>query len=332
MLLAGDIGGTKTNLAVFSSEQGWRVPHAEATFSSADYPGLEEVVHEFLAQHHFTIERASFGVAGPVVGGHASITNLPWMMEETQLQQKLHVPSVSLLNDLDAIAHAVPHLESQDLHTINEGQPVSRGAIAVIAPGTGLGEAFLTWDRSRYHAHTSEGGHADFAPANTFQVELLSYLLTRFPHVSFERLCSGKGIPNIYDFLKDCGYAEEPQWLAGQLAVTDDRSPIIVNNALDKEQACELCIATLNTFISILAAEAGNLALKVLSTGGVYISGGIIPRILSYLDKEHFIKAFTHKGRFTQLLAQMPVHAILNPKVALLGAAYHGFEQQGSGG
>jgi glucokinase len=330
MLLAGDIGGTKTNLAVFSSETGFRKPYAEATYVSVDYPGLEVLVHEFLAQHDFPIDRASFGVAGPVVGGRATITNLPWMMDENQLQQALYIPSVRLLNDLDAIAHSVPYLESQDRLTLNEGQAVSGGAIAVIAPGTGLGEAFLTWDVSHYKAHTSEGGHADFAPTNTIQVELLRYLLTRFPHVSFERICSGKGLPNIYDYLKDSGYAEEPQWLAEQLATTRDRSPIIVNNALDKENACKLCVATLNTFVSILAAEAGNLALKVLATGGVYIGGGIPPRIISYLDSKQFMKIFTHKGRFTQMLAQMPVHVILNPKVALLGAAYHGFEQQGS--
>jgi glucokinase len=330
MLLAGDIGGTKTNLAVFSPETGWRVPLAEATFSSADYPSFETLLREFLAQHDFSVDHASFGVAGPVVAGRATITNLPWVMEETQLQQALHISSVRLLNDLDAIAHAVPFLESQDLHTLNEGQPVSGGAIAVIAPGTGLGEAFLTWDGSHYQAHTSEGGHADFAPTNSFEIELLRYLMARFPHVSFERVCSGKGLPNIYAFLKDTGYAEEPQWLVEQLAATHDRSPIIVNNALDKEKACELCVATLNTFISILAAEAGNLALKVLATGGVYVGGGILPRVLSYLDNERFMKTFTHKGRFTQLLADMPVHVILNPKIALLGAAYHGFEQRGA--
>ena len=179
-----------------------------------------------------------------------------------------------------------------------------------------------------YKAHTSEGGHADFAPANSFQVELLRYLMVRFPHVSFERLCSGKGIPNIYDYLKDSGYAEQPQWLAEQLAATQDRSPVIVNNALDKENACELCVATLNAFVSILAAEASNLALKVLATGGVYIGGGIPPRILSYLQNNQFMQAFTHKGRLTPLLTQMPVHVILNPKVALLGAAIHGFEKR----
>ncbi len=328
MLLAGDIGGTKTNLAVFSSETGWRKPYAEATYSSVNYPDLESLVREFLAQHHFPIDRASFGVAGPVVAGHASITNLSWMMDENQLQQALQIPSVRLLNDLDAIAHSVPHLESQDLHTLNEGQRVSSGAIAVIAPGTGLGEAFLTWDGSHYQAHTSEGGHADFAPVNAFQLELLRYLMARFPHVSFERVCSGKGIPNTYDYLKDSGYAEEPQWLAEQLATTLDRSPIIVNNALDKDNACELCVATLNAFVSILAAEAGNLALKVLSTGGVYIGGGITPRIISYLQARQFMQIFTHKGRFTEMLAQMPVHVILNPKVALLGAAIHGFEKR----
>jgi len=328
MLLAGDIGGTKTNLAVFSSETGWRKPFAEATYASINYTDLESLVREFLAQHDFTIDRASFGVAGPVVAGHASITNLPWMMDEQQLQQSLHIPSVHLMNDLDAIAHSVPHLDTQDLYVLNKGQAIPGGAVAIIAPGTGLGEAFLTWDGSQYKAHTSEGGHADFAPATSFQVELLRYLMVRFPHVSFERLCSGKGIPNIYDYLKDSGYAEQPQWLAEQLAAAQDRSPVIVNNALDKENACELCVATLNTFVSILAAEASNLALKVLATGGVYIGGGIPPRILSYLQNNQFMQAFTHKGRLTPLLTQMPVHLILNPKVALLGAAIHGFEKQ----
>jgi len=329
MLLAGDIGGTKTNLAVFSSETGWRKPFAEATYLSINYTDLESVVREFLAQHDFDIDRASFGVAGPVVAGHASITNLTWMMDEQQLQHSLQIPSVLLMNDLDAIAHSVPYLNTQDLFVLNKGQAIPGGAIGVIAPGTGLGEAFLTWDGSHYKAHTSEGGHADFAPTNSFQVELLRYLMVRFPHVSFERLCSGKGIPNIYDYLKDSGYAEQPQWLAEQLAAAQDRSPIIVNNALDKENACDLCVATLNAFVSILAAEASNLALKVLATGGVYIGGGIPPRILSYLQNNQFMQAFTHKGRLTPLLTEMPVHVILNPKVALLGAAIHGFEKRG---
>jgi len=323
MLLAGDIGGTKTNLAIFSPEMGWRTPLVEQTFPSSQYPSLEAIAQEFLAQQHFSIDQASFGVAGPVVAGRATITNLPWTMDEQELQKALNIPSVRLLNDLDAIAHAVPFQKPDDLHTLNIGQPVPGGAIAVIAPGTGLGEAFLTWDGSQYQAQTSEGGHADFAPTNAPEIELLRYLQQRYKHVSFERVCSGKGLPNIYIYLKESGYAEEPLWLAEQLAAASDRAPVIVKAALekDKETPADLCVATLNTFVSILGAEAGNLALKVLATGGVYIGGGIPPRILPYLDGERFLQAFRNKGRFTDMLTRIPVHVILNPQIALLGAA-----------
>jgi len=344
MLLAGDIGGTKTNLAVFSPEAGPRAPLAEAIFTSARYPSLETLVREFLAQVGLPVERASFGVAGPVVAGRATITNLPWVIDGAQLQAALHLSSVRLLNDLAAIAHAVPILSPADLHTLNAGQMTPGGAIAVIAPGTGLGEAFLTWDGSRYRAHASEGGHTDFAPTNLFEIELLRYLREGlgFEHVSYERICSGMGLPNIYAYLKDSGYAEEPDWLAEQLAATDDPTPVIVgaalrqpfdgaqdkaqDTALDDERQCELCLATLNTFVSILGAEAGNLALKVLATGGVYLGGGIPPRILPALEQERFMEPFRRKGRFSALLARVPVHVILNPKTALLGAACHGLE------
>jgi glucokinase len=326
MLLAGDIGGTKTNLAVFSAETGLRAPLAEATFPSADYPSLEALVREFLDQVDLKVDRASFGVAGPVAAGRAEITNLPWVMDGTQLQEVLNLSSVRLLNDLAAIAHAVPFLEPDDLHTLNVGQPVPAGTMAVIAPGTGLGEAFLTWGGSRYRPHASEGGHTDFAPTNPLEVELLRYLQDRFGHVSCERVCSGRGLPNIYAYLKDSGYADEPAWLAEQLAAADDPTPVIVNTALDEEKPCELCVATLNTFVSILGAEAGNLALKVLASGGVYLGGGIPPRILPALEQGRFMEAFQRKGRMSDLLARMPVHVILNPKVALLGAACHGLE------
>jgi glucokinase len=282
------------------------------------------LVCEFLSQVDVEVERASFGVAGPVVAGRASITNLPWVMDEEQLQAALHLSSVRLLNDLAAIAHAVPFLESADLHTLNEGQPAPDGNIAVVAPGTGLGEAFLTWDGSRYRPHASEGGHADFAPTNPLEIELLRYLHDRFEHVSYERVCSGRGLPNIYAFLKDSGYADEPAWLAEELAAADDPTPVIVNTALARE--CELCVATLDTFVSILGAEAGNLALKVLASGGVYLGGGIPPRILPALEQGPFMQAFRNKGRMSDLLVRFPVHVILNPKVALLGAACHGLE------
>jgi glucokinase len=329
MLLAGDIGGTKTNLAVFAMTDGendWKKPLAEATFPSGRYPSLEALVEEFQAQHHFTIERASFGVAGPVVAGRATITNLPWVLEENHLKKALGIPSVNLLNDLNAIAHGVPYLENDDLYTLNAGHPVGRGSIAVVAPGTGLGEAFLTWESGHYHPHTSEGGHADFAPADALQLELLRYLQQRYTHVSFERVCSGKGLPNIYAFLKESGHAQEPAWLAELLATTTDPTPVIVDNALDKERACEICTLTLQMFVSILGAEAGNMALKVLATGGVYLGGGIPPRILPFLSEGRFMQAFLRKGRLSDVLIPVPVYVILNPNIALLGAARHGFE------
>jgi glucokinase len=324
ILLAGDIGGTKTNLAIFSAEAGLRAPLAEATFPSRDYPSLGAVVNEFLAQTGYQVERATFGVAGPVIGERATITNLPWVMSETELAESLHMSSVHLLNDLVAIANAVPRLEPADLHTLKPGEPARGGAIAVVAPGTGLGEAYLTWDGHRYHAYASEGGHADFAPTNPQQLELLGYLQARFEHVSYEAVCSGKGIPNLYDFLRDSGYGPEPAWLAEQLAGAKDRTPIIVQAALDKSS--ELCTATLYLFGSILGAETGNMALKVLATGGVYLGGGIPPRILPVLNQGEFLAAFQQKGRFSDFLRNVPIHVILNPRAALLGAACYGFD------
>lgn len=330
MLLAGDIGGTKTNLAVFSVEDGWRKPLAEAKFPSGQYSSLEALVQEFLGGHQFQIERASFGVAGPVVDGRATITNLPWVLEENHLKHALNIPSVSLLNDLESIAYGVPYLQDHDLHTLNAGHPTKEGAIAVIAPGTGLGEAFLTWEGTRYHPHTSEGGHADFAPVDEVQLELLRYLQLRYKHVSFERVCSGKGLPNIYNFLKESGYQSEPSWLGEQLANAKDPTPVIAENALDPNRACDICRSTLELFVSILGAEAGNMALKVFATGGVYLGGGIPPRILPFLSEGRFLQAFLRKGRLSDVLIPTPVYVILNPDIALLGAAHHGFEQLGA--
>jgi glucokinase len=324
MLLAGDIGGTKTNLAVFSPDAGPRAPLAEATFPSGDYPSLEALVNGFLSRVDPEISRASFGVAGPVVDGRAKITNLPWKMSEAHLKKALGFP-VRLLNDLEAIAHAVPSLEPEDVETLNEGEVTQGGAIAIIAPGTGLGEAYLAWNGSHYRPYASEGGHVDFAPNSRLEIDLLRHLQNRFEHVSYERVCSGRGIANIYAFLKDNGY-EEPAWLVERLAAADDPAPIVTSVALDPDKACEICTTALNTFVSILGAESGNLALKVLATGGVYLGGGIPPRVLPALRQERFMGAFRHKGRFSDLVARMPVHVILNPKTALLGATCHGLE------
>jgi len=320
------VGGTKTNLGVFSSEKGPRVPIAESTFSSGDYPSLETLVDDFLDHVDVKVERAAFGVPGPVVAGRVKATNLPWLIDEKKLKAELKLLDVVLLNDLEAVAHAVPSLEPADLHTLNEGKPVHEGAIGVIAPGTGLGEAFLCWDGSCYRSYSSEGGHADFAPNNPLEIDLLHYLQRRFGHVSYERVCSGRGLPNIYSYLKESGKADEPDWLVEQLTVTDDPTPVIVNAALDPDKPCELCMAALETFVSILGAEAGNLALRVLATGGVYLGGGIPPRILPALEHQRFVEAFRGKGRLSELLANIPVHVILNPKAALLGAACRGLE------
>ena len=328
MLLAGDIGGTKTNLAIYSPEGPLGSPLAEKTFPSARYPNLESLVREFLSEVDVKVDKAAFGVAGPVVGGRVTTTNLPWEIDEVHLRNVLNLSSVHLLNDLEAIAEAVPLLKDLDLHTLNEGRAVPGGAIALVAPGTGLGEAFLTWDGSRYRAHPSEGGHVGFAPVNRLEAELLQYMRDRYQldHVSYERVCSGLAIPTIYGFLRDRGEAEEPTWLVEQLAAAKDRTPLIVNAALDKKRTCELCVSTLNMFVSILGAEAGNLALKVLATGGVYVAGGIPPRILPALEDGRFMDVFVRKGRMSGLLARMPVKIILNPKAPLLGAAYRGLE------
>ena len=322
--LAGDLGGTKTNLAIISPDRGPRDPVVEATFASGAYPDLTSLVAKFLAQVQLPVQYACFGVAGPVVNGCATITNLPWRLDQVALARHWGMVTVVLLNDLVAGAYAVPHLSALDLHTLHSGVPTPNGALAVIAPGTGLGEAFLLHDGDRYRAYPSEGGHADFAPNNDFEDGLLRYLRATLGHVSWERVCSGKGIPNIYEFLKAMDFAEEPAWLTAALAQATDPTPVIVNAALHCEQPSDLCIATLNTFVSILGAEAGNLALKVLATGGLYIGGGIPPRILPLLQGERFLQAFRDKGRFAPLLEHMPVHVILNAKAALLGAAYYG--------
>jgi len=326
ILLTGDVGGTKTNLAIFTSRDRLRTPLLEAKLPSARYSSLTALVRDFLSNVKYSIDCAVFGVAGPIINGRAKITNLPWMMQEIQLQQELDIPTVHLLNDLEVMANAVPLLEPSDLHTVNPGSPVPGAPIAVIAPGTGLGEAFLAWDGTGYRTYPSEGGHVDFAPRNSFESGLLVYMLGRLEHVSYEDVCSGIGLANIHAYLKESGTFEEPAWLAEQLVKAEDHTPIIMNAALSGQDPSGICVATLKTFVGILGAEAGNMALKMLARGGVYLGGGISPRILSFLEDGEFIRAFKTKGRFTDLLASIPVQVILNPNVGLIGAAAHGFD------
>ncbi|MCL4299062.1 MAG: glucokinase [Anaerolineae bacterium] len=328
MLLAGDIGGTKTHLAVFSLGTS-PAPEKDAIFKSADYPSLETIVQKFLADTGLSVAKAVFGVAGPVVNGESKITNLPWHITEANLSQTLQLPvtSVKLLNDLEAIAYSVPHLAAGDLSPLNGDNldPNLGGHKAVIAPGTGLGEAILFHHNHQFHVLPSEGGHADFAPHNNLQLGLLRYLLDKYNHVSYERVCSGGlGIPNIHAYLRHLRAAEESPQVAEALRQATDPTPIIIQAALANE--CELCRATLNTFVSILGAEAGNLALKVMATGGIYLGGGIPPRILTKLKDGTFMAAFVNKGRFADLLGRIPVYVILNENPGLLGAAHYGFK------
>jgi len=324
-VLAGDLGGTKTNLAILAPDGDAHYPLAEETLPSADFPSLEALVARFLKGKgaDFAIVRASFGVAGPVVKGKATITNLPWSLDEHRLRDTLKIPSVHLLNDLEAIANAVPLLRPQDVETLNEGQGSPHGAIAVIAPGTGLGAGYLTWNGRHYQGHASEGGHADFAPTTRREQGLQQYLALRYDHVSYERVCSGIGIPNIYDYLRDSGEEQETEWLTATLDVLHDRTPAIMAAALDTKTPCPIAAATLDMFVSILAAQSGNLALTFLATGGVYLGGGIPPRILPRLHQGDFMAAFASKGRLEDLLGAVPVHVIVNPKSALLGATHH---------
>jgi glucokinase len=325
MLIAGDIGGTKTDLAIYSDGAGPHAPLAQTQFHSADYPSLQAMVGEFLAQVKLSVDVGSFDVAGPVIDGHAKTTNLPWVMDEGQLARDLKVKAVHLMNDLEAVARSVPVLRPIDVVTLNRGQAIPNGAIAVIAPGTGLGESFLTWDGGRYVAHSSEGGHSDFAPTDARQVRLLEYLQRRFDHVGFERVCSGIGMPNIYEYLRDEEKLRERPDVLRSIESAKDRTKAIIDAAFDPQHPCGLCRATVDTLVSILASEAGNLALKVLATGGLYLAGGVAVHLLGQLQEPRFMEGFARKGRFSDLVRRIPVH-VITARAALVGAAAYGLE------
>lgn len=325
MLIAGDIGGTKTDLAIYSTESGPHAPLAQVEFKSSDYPSLQAMVAEFLSHTKTRADVASFDVAGPVIDGHVKTTNLPWVMDETSLKAALNLKSVHLMNDLEAVARSVPVLRPADLITLNQGSPVAQGPIAIIAPGTGLGESFLTWDGSRYQAHSSEGGHSDFAPTDKRQIRLLEFLLWRFDHVGVERVCSGIGVPNIYEYFRDVEKIQERPEVAQAIKSAKDPTRAIVEAAVDPRNPSELCLATVDMLVSILGAEAGNLVLKVFATGGVYMAGGIALHLIDVLNEPRFMEAFVNKGRFKDLMRRIPVH-VITVHAALVGAAAYGLE------
>lgn len=320
MILAGDIGGTNTRLAlVETTDDGLRVA-AEKTFPSRQRTSLEAALAEFLELHPCKVTSCTIGIAGPVRNGRCEATNLPWVVDARTVARRLGLKRVGLINDLEANAYGIAALRKRDLVVLNQGARKAGGNMAIIAAGTGLGEAGLYWDGSTHRPFATEGGHTDFAPRNQLEMELLRHCLKRFERVSYERLVSGPGLVNIYQFLRDTGKAEEPPWLAEEMR-QGDPAPVISGCALAGKSP--ICMQALQIFVSLYGAEAGNLALKVLATGGVFLGGGIAPKIISKLKEPEFLDAFTAKGRMRALLQGIPVRVIMNPRTALLGAARH---------
>ncbi|MGA9771514.1 MAG: glucokinase [Blastocatellia bacterium] len=317
MILAGDIGGTKTNLGLFDLRDGALRAQDLQSYPSRDHVGLEAIVHKFMASKSAQVTAACFGVAGPVVDGQSVTPNLPWIVNAENLARTLNLESVALINDLEATAHGIPALKPEEMLTLNEGM-VEEGNAALVAAGTGLGVASLFWDGSRHLPSASEGGHMDFAPRDPLEIELLKYMFTKHSRVSIERVLSGPGLFNIYDFLRASGYGTEQPEIAARFA---ERDPSSVISQAALAHTCKMCVKALDMFAGIYGATAGNIALTLKAIGGVHIGGGIAPKISEKLKDGTFIGAFMDKGRLSPLVATIPVRVILNDKTALLGAA-----------
>jgi glucokinase len=318
MILAGDIGGTHSRLAFFDVSNGRVRLISDSVFPSREYHGLDEIVIRFVDDSHLNADAACFGVAGPVRNGRVETSNLPWVVDSKQLARELKLETALLINDLEANAWGIATLEAKDVVSLNPGNEKAVGNQGVIAAGTGLGEAGMYWDGVNYRVFACEGGHADFAPRNELEVELLRYLTSRFGHVSYERVVSGPGLVNVFHFLRDSGRGAEPPWLS-QAMRDGDAAAAISSAAI--EGRCALCEQALDLFVSVYGAEAGNLALKLMATGGVYVGGGIAPKILPKLTEARFLESFMSKGRMRPLLEGIPVHVITNDKTGLHGAA-----------
>ena len=325
MILAGDVGGTKCNLAVYSfSDQTPEAGFAKS-YPSADFAGLEAVAAAFLGELGAArpkIRAACFGIAGPVVDERVDTTNLPWSIAAADLRRVLQTENVFLINDLEATGYGVLNLPPAKFVILNQGRSDPGGQAALIAAGTGLGESVFGRCNGRLYPLASEGGHSSFAPCGRLEIELLAYLLEQYGHVSTERVLSGPGLYNIYRFLRDTGREEEPAGLAGKLAGAEDPSALV--SALALEGGPPITIQALETFVRIYGSEAANLALKAKASAGVFIGGGIAPKILPFLKREIFMQAFLAKGRMERLLRSIPVKVALDPKAALLGAACYG--------
>jgi glucokinase len=319
MILAGDIGGTKSVLAVYDKRNSIVECIKEQTFASQDYPEFDDVLDDFLPSG-IQIDSACFGIAGPIVNQRCQMTNLSWSFDGEKLKAKLGTGKVKLLNDLEAMAIGMLHLPEHDLIELNPSAVKQSGTIAVIAAGTGLGEAILYWDGAKHHPMATEGGHCDFAPQNEQQDKLLAYLRKRYPdHVSCERIISGIGFSHLYDFLCEEGFAPPSPVVAGIGAESEvDRNAVISKLGVEGEDP--LCREVVRLFVELYGAETGNLFLKSLALGGVYIGGGIGPKIQSVMQSGEFLKGFCAKGRYFDLLNKISIKLSMNPHTPLIGA------------
>jgi glucokinase len=329
MILAGDIGGTRTRFAAFDVEGSKLNRVVERSYPSQQHAGLAEIVASFVKSEGIPVHSACFGVAGPVRGGRSKISNLPWTIDSRELAQQLRLESVGLINDLEAYAYGVDTLESKDLVTLNAGLEDAEGNRAVISARTGLGVAGLYWDGFRHHPFACEGGHTDFAPRNELEIELFRYLLKKYGHVSTERILSGPGIKSIYDFLRDTKKAEEPGWLKEQMDKAPDAPALIAKTAQEKK--VPICEQTMSLFMGVYGAKTGDCALSFMSTGGIFICGIIAARNLSRMQDPAFMEAFLSKGRMRGLLQDMTVTVVLNDDCGLMGAARYTLIQKAFG-
>ncbi len=318
MILAGDIGGTKTNLAIFDVKDSKLVLKEEKKYPGSDYESLDKIVNLFLSEHPTKILSASFGIAGPVKEGKAKTTNLPWVIDAKTLANEIKCEHVSLLNDLEANAYGIAVLETKDFFNLNKGDTSIKGNAALISAGTGLGEAGLYWDGKNHLPFACEGGHVDFAARNELEMRLFQFLNKEEEHVSYEKVLSGIGIHNIYRFLLHDHQSRPGNQLQKDLKEKDP-AYVISEYALNNKDL--ICVEALELFMMLYGSEAGNVALKFLAVGGLYIGGGIAPKILEKLKTSQFMTCFCKKGRMDTLLKPIPVNVILNDNAALLGAA-----------
>jgi len=319
MILAGDIGATRTRLAAFETEGNRLKIAAEKTYKSYEHTGLSQLIDQFVKSEGIPVHNACFGVAGPVRAGRSKISNSDWTIDSGELAFQLRLPTVGLMNDLEAYAYGVDALDSTDFVTLSEGVEDAEGNRLVISARTGLGIAGLYWDGFRHHPFPCEGGHADFAPRDETEVQLIQYLRTKYEHVSCERILSGPGIKNIYDFLRESGKAEEPAWLRDQISQASDPPASISKLAL--EHKAPICEQAMSIFAGAYGSATGNCALNFMATGGVFIGGSIAAKIVPIMQAPVFMQAFLRKGRMQSLLTDMPVKIVLNDDAGIIGAA-----------